>query len=95
MLALPARDPPTWPPPHVAGVPYSPLLLLPTTLPTTSGNLTIIGPYNLTQGGIGIVGMQAIFVNGTRNTTFDIPPGKGTLILSAQLSMGAQDELRG
>lgn len=43
--------------------------------PAPAGNLTIIGPYNLTQGGIGIVGMQAIFVPGTRNNTFNIPPG--------------------
>ncbi|PNW79397.1 hypothetical protein CHLRE_09g413400v5 [Chlamydomonas reinhardtii] len=49
--------------------------VVPVMLSLSSRNLTIIGPYNLTQGGIGIVGMQAIFVNGTRNTTFDIPPG--------------------
>ncbi|KAG2426117.1 hypothetical protein HYH02_014872 [Chlamydomonas schloesseri] len=48
---------------------------VPVKLSLTSRNLTIIGPYNLTQGGIGIVGMQAIFVNGTQNSTFDIPPG--------------------
>ncbi|GFR42839.1 hypothetical protein Agub_g3797 [Astrephomene gubernaculifera] len=44
-------------------------------LSLSSRNLTIIGPYNLTQGGIGIVGMQAIFVPGTQNDTFGIPPG--------------------
>ncbi|KAG2431465.1 hypothetical protein HXX76_009480 [Chlamydomonas incerta] len=49
--------------------------VVPVRLSLASRNLTIIGPYNLTQGGIGIVGMQAIFVNGSRNSTFDIPPG--------------------
>lgn len=36
--------------------------------------LTIIGPYNLTQGGIGIVGMQAIFLDAPENATFNVPP---------------------
>ncbi|EFJ42183.1 hypothetical protein VOLCADRAFT_107375 [Volvox carteri f. nagariensis] len=47
-----------------------------------SHNLTIIGPYNLVQGGIGIVGMQSIFVNATREDTFGIPPGLVTVLLS-------------
>ncbi|GLC58980.1 hypothetical protein PLESTB_001429200 [Pleodorina starrii] len=47
----------------------------PVKLSLSSHNLTIIGPYKLVQGGIGIVGMQAIFVNASQNATFDIPPG--------------------
>jgi hypothetical protein len=33
------------------------------------------GPYNLTQGGVGIVGMLAIFVAGSPTDTFGVPPG--------------------
>ncbi|EFJ51557.1 guanylyl and adenylyl cyclase family member [Volvox carteri f. nagariensis] len=41
----------------------------------STGNLTIIGPYNLTQGGIGLVAMLTINIAGaTRNDTFDVPP---------------------
>ncbi|GLI63679.1 hypothetical protein VaNZ11_006717 [Volvox africanus] len=46
----------------------------------TSRNLTIIGPYYLAQGGIGIVGMQAIFVNASEDDTFGIPPGPNGII---------------
>ncbi|GIL53305.1 hypothetical protein Vafri_8934 [Volvox africanus] len=38
-------------------------------------NLTIIGPYNLTQGGIGLVAMLTINIVGSGpNATFDVPP---------------------
>ncbi|GLI59716.1 hypothetical protein VaNZ11_001574 [Volvox africanus] len=38
-------------------------------------NLTIIGPYNLTQGGIGLVAMLTINIVGAGpNATFDVPP---------------------
>ncbi|GFR44461.1 hypothetical protein Agub_g5722 [Astrephomene gubernaculifera] len=38
-------------------------------------NLTIIGPYNLTQGGIGMVAMLSINITpAPANATFDIPP---------------------
>ncbi|KAG2435248.1 hypothetical protein HXX76_007326 [Chlamydomonas incerta] len=41
----------------------------------SSRNLTIIGPYNLTQGGIGLVAMLSINIaNASPNATFDIPP---------------------
>ncbi|KAG2446709.1 hypothetical protein HYH02_008274 [Chlamydomonas schloesseri] len=41
----------------------------------SSKNLTIIGPYNLTQGGIGLVAMVSINIaNASPNATFDIPP---------------------
>ncbi|KXZ45700.1 hypothetical protein GPECTOR_51g685 [Gonium pectorale] len=44
-------------------------------LSLSSRNLTIIGPYNLTQGGIGVVGMQAIFVPMNQTDTFGVPAG--------------------
>ncbi|GLC33633.1 hypothetical protein PLESTB_000098000 [Pleodorina starrii] len=38
-------------------------------------NLTIIGPYNLTQGGIGLVAMLTINIAGANaSATFDVPP---------------------
>lgn len=50
---------------------------------TAAGNLTIIGPYNLIQGGIGIVGMQAIFVNAPENETFNVYDGKRCACMDA------------
>ncbi|KAG2491275.1 hypothetical protein HYH03_010282 [Edaphochlamys debaryana] len=60
-------------------------------LALSSRTLTIIGPYNLTQGGIGIVAMMPIFVNGTQNDTWGVPPGPDGLTGSSSPIPGMLD----